>query len=191
MRNSQAELQVVFEVNTNIRASCNRHKGGAQLPLVDPDLDILAIEEHVQAAGMIQVQVSQDDLLDVFQLVTRGLDRRLQLMLRLISDACEDVRDRRPPHFRVVLPAARLPQDQALVRVLHQDAVHGQLATLVDERLVFGAHETRVASADDERLVTFEPADLEEMELGAFGAHVRDVAWHGAPIELSLDSGHV
>ena len=114
----------------------------------------------------------EDDLFDVFQLVSCGLDRRLQLVLGLIFYTCEDIRHRGTPDFWVIFSTARLPQDQSFVRVLNQNAVHGQLTTLVDESFVFCALQTGVASTDDKGLVALEPADLEEMELGAFWAHI-------------------
>lgn len=136
------------------------------------------------------MQVSKDNLLDIFKLIAGGLDRGLQLVLWLISHAREDIGDRGTPDLRIVFSTARLPQNESFMRVLHQDAVHRQFTTLVDERLVFGTLQTGVASANDEGLVTLEPSDLEQMKFGTFGAYIRDVARDGAAIELSLDSGH-
>jgi len=41
------------------------------------------------------MQMPDYDLLDVLDLVTRGFDRRVELVLRLISDAREDIGDLR------------------------------------------------------------------------------------------------
>ncbi|KAI7150339.1 hypothetical protein KC344_g52 [Hortaea werneckii] len=46
-----------------------------------------------------------------------------------------------------VLAGSKLPQNTAFMRMLDQYCVHGQMTTLVDERLVFRAHERRVASS--------------------------------------------
>lgn len=134
--------------------------------------------------------MTDDDLLDVLQLVARRLDGGLELVLGLVVDAAEDVGDDGAPDGGVVDAAAGLPQDDAVVRVVDEDAVHGQAAALVDEGLVLGAHERRVAAADDETLVGLEPADLEQVRLGARRAHVGDVVGHGARVERFLDPGH-
>src|SRR5689334_9240438 len=98
---------------------------------MDPDLDVLSVQEHIQPASMIEMEMSNDDLLDVFEFVSCSFDRGLELMLRLIPDAGEDVGDDGAPDFGIVFAASGLPQDETLVRVFNQDAVHGQLSALV------------------------------------------------------------
>lgn len=76
------------------------------------------------------------------------------------------------------------------MRVLDQDAVHGQLAPFVHEGFALGGFEGGVSPTDDERFVAFEPADFQEVEFRALGADVGDVPGDGAPVELALDSRH-
>lgn len=186
----QAKLQVVLQVDANICAGCDRHEGGPQFSIMDPYLNVLAVKEHIQPTCVVKMQVTDDDLLDIFKFVACGFDSSLELMLRLVSHPCEDIRDRRAPDLWIVLSAPSLPQNEPLVGMLNQDTIHGQLTTLVDESLALCALQTGVASTNDEGLVTFEPSNLEDVELGTLGAYIRDVAWNGASIELSLYSSH-
>jgi hypothetical protein len=41
---------------------------------VDPDLDIFSVQELVQSTSVIEMQVPNDDLLHIFQLVSRCLN---------------------------------------------------------------------------------------------------------------------
>lgn len=44
---SQPKLQVVLQVNANVCAGCDRHESGPQLSVVNPDLYVLAVKEHI------------------------------------------------------------------------------------------------------------------------------------------------
>ena len=94
------------------------------------------------------------------------------------------------PDLRIVLPTARLPEDQTFMWMLDEDAVAWQLSAIVDESLVLGAHQTGVPSSDDKSFVSFQPSDLEDVELGALRADIGDVARYRSTIELALDSCH-
>jgi len=96
-----------------------------------------------------------DNLLDILDRVSSRLNLSIELMLWLISDSGEDVGQLRAPYSWIVLATASLPENETFNGVLDQDAVHGQLATLVDEGLVLGAIEGCVAAADHEALVCF------------------------------------
>lgn len=74
--------------------------------------------------------------------------------------------------------------------MLDEDAIAWQLSAFVDESLVLGAHQTGVPSSYDKSLVSFQPSDLEDVELCALGADIGDVAGYGSTIELALDSCH-
>jgi hypothetical protein len=120
----QAQLKVVLEVDTDISAGGNRPEGRSELQIVHPDLDVLAIQEKIQTARVVQVQVTNDDLLDILNLVAGRLDLRVQLVLGLVAHAGEDIRQLGTPNCRVVFAGTCLPEDQAFVRVLDQYAVH-------------------------------------------------------------------
>jgi hypothetical protein len=42
---------------------------------------------------MIEVQVANDNLLDIFYSVSCGFDRSVELVLWLVANPCEDVRE--------------------------------------------------------------------------------------------------
>jgi len=180
----------MLQIHANVCTGGDRHEGCPQLSIVDPNLNIRTVKEHVQSARMVEMQVANDNLFDVFKLITRSLDGGLQFMLRLILYTCEDVRDCRTPYLRIVFSAASLPKNESLMWMVDQNAVHGQLATLVNESLILCALQTGVASTNDESLVTLEPSNLKEMELSPLWADIGNEARNGAPIELALDSGH-
>lgn len=123
----QPQLQVVLQVHANVRARRHGHKRGGQLPMMNPDLDVLAVQEHVQPARVVEMQMSDNTatlyqpplpqqnnptdihLLNILQLMPRSLNLRLQLMLLLIPHPRKYIRHLRSPHSRIVLPAPRLP----------------------------------------------------------------------------------
>jgi hypothetical protein len=43
----QAELEVVLQVDACIGTRSDRPEGGSQFLIMDPDLDVLAVHEHV------------------------------------------------------------------------------------------------------------------------------------------------
>ena len=185
----QIKFQVMLQIHAHICSGSHTPESRPQLQIVHPDLDIFPIEEQIQATGMIQMQMPNNDLLNILNLIPRRLNGSIQLVLRLIPHPRKHIRDLRAPDLGVVFAAARLPEDEALVRVLDEDAVHGHLAALVDEGLVLGALERGVAAAQHEALVGLEPADLEHPHLRALGADIADEVGHGALVELSLDAG--
>jgi hypothetical protein len=123
--------------------------------------------------------MSNDDLLDILDLVTGCLDSGAQFVLGFVSNATKDIREHRAPNFWVVFPATRLPEDKAFVRMVDQDAVpvlngeisrwtlqewvrlkqvlsdvHGQFSPLVDERFRFVTLETGVSASNDKAFIS-------------------------------------
>ncbi|KAI7180497.1 Metallo-hydrolase/oxidoreductase [Hortaea werneckii] len=143
----QVQLEVVFEVHPNVSSRSDGPERRTQLNIMNPDLDILAIKEEVETSSMVQVKMTDDNRLYILKLVASSLDRCIQLMVRFVTHSREDVCHLRSPDFRIVLAGSKLPQNTAFMRMLDQYCVHGQMTTLVDERLVFRAHERRVASS--------------------------------------------
>lgn len=136
---------------------------------MNPDLDILAIEEEVETSRVIQVKMPYDNRLDVLKLVASSLDRRIQLMVRFITHPREDVCHLRSPNLRIVLTGSKLPKNTAFMWMLDQDRIHGQMTTLVDERLVFRAHERSVASSQHLSLLFSGVASIFWYNVGEFG----------------------
>lgn len=186
----QAQLQIMLQIHPLVRPRGHAPKRTPQLPVVHPDLHVRPIQKLIQPARVVEMQVPDDDLLDILDLIASRFDRGAELVARLVADPCEDVRERRPPDFRVVFAAAGFPEDEALVRVLDQDAVAGEFAAFVDEGFGFGGLGGRVAAAHDEGFVAFQPAHFQHVEFRAGWAHVGDVVGHGAAGELGLDGGH-
>jgi hypothetical protein len=54
---------------------------------VDPYLYIFSVQEHIEPASMIKMQMADEDLLNIFEFVSGGLDSSLQLMLWLITNS--------------------------------------------------------------------------------------------------------
>lgn len=187
----EAELEIVLQVDTLVRTSSHTPERTLQLTVMHPDLNIWPVHELIQTSRVIEMQVSNNNLLNIFNLIACCFDLGTQLVMRFVSDTCEDVGELGAPDFGIVFPAASLPEDEAFVRVFDQNAVAGQLATLVDEGLILLGHGGGIASSDDEGFVTLEPSDFENVELGALGTNVGDMAWHGTAVELGLNSGHV
>src|SRR4051812_16027059 len=129
---------------------------------------------------MIEVQVPYDDLLDILDLVARRPDGRTQLVLGLIAHTREDIRQYRAPDLRVILPTTSFPEDEALMRVINQDAVHGQLAAFVDGGETLCTLQTSIAPTSDESFVALKPAYFEDMKLSALWADVGDMPWNGS-----------
>jgi hypothetical protein len=111
-------------------------------------------------------------------------------MLRLISDPGRDVSELRTPDCWIVDATACLPENDALVGVVNQDAVHGERAALADEGLILGALQADVATSDDEGLVTLKPANFEQVGFGTFGTDIGDVARNSPCVESFLNAGY-
>jgi hypothetical protein len=96
----------------------------------------------------------------------------------------------RTPDFRVIDSAACFPEDNAFVGMIDKYAIHGQLSSLVDEVLAFGAFQRGVASSYYESFVAFQPADFEKVGACTGWADVGDVVRDCACVEGFLDSCH-
>lgn len=49
----EAEFEIMLKINANVGSRCDGPEGGFQLFVVDPNLDILSVQEHIQASCMI------------------------------------------------------------------------------------------------------------------------------------------
>lgn len=99
----EIQLQVVRHVHADVGARRHAPEGGPQLPIVHPDLDVLAVQELVEPASVVEVQVSDDDLLDIVELVARRFDGRFELVLGFVAHARENVGNLGAPDGGIVL----------------------------------------------------------------------------------------
>jgi hypothetical protein len=188
--NLQAQLQIMLQIHTLIRARGHTPERAPELSVMDPDLDISPIHELIQTACMIQMQMPDNDLLDILNLIPSRLNRGPQLMSGLILDSGKHIRQRRPPHLGIILPTARLPENESFVRMLNEDTVARELATFVHEGLGLGGFEGGVAASKHEGLIAFKPSYFEDVKLRAFGADVGYGTGNGTAVELALDCCH-
>lgn len=63
-----------------------------------PDGDV-SLAEVLESSGVVQVQMTDDDAFDVFDIVARLSDGSLQFMIGLISGPGEDVIERSSPYL--------------------------------------------------------------------------------------------
>lgn len=54
----EAELEVVCAVHVVVCARCNGPQGGFEFAVVHPDLDVFAVEELIESARVIHVEVA-------------------------------------------------------------------------------------------------------------------------------------
>lgn len=89
------QMQVVRQVDAEVGAGCDGIEGAAQLEVVDPDFGAGAAlgEKEVEAAGVVEVQVADDDFADVFMGVAGGGNGGGEFVLGFVVDAGEDVGD--------------------------------------------------------------------------------------------------
>ena len=143
-----SEVHVVSEIDSQVHASGNGPAGMLEFLFVDVDWDI-GTHKVFEATGMIKMQVTEDNGLDVFDVVTGRLDGGRQLVFILIDNAWKDIRERCTPflflwsisaepfresmatyHFNI-LSTTSLEEDQASLGMLDQDREHHKIASLV------------------------------------------------------------
>lgn len=178
------------QVDANVGTGGNGPEGRGELSFMNPDFGIRGVQELVQATSMVEMKMSNDDLLDILDTITGGLNGRTEFMVRLIVHTGEDIRCSWTPDSRIILATTCLPQDQTFMRMLDQDTVHGHLSTFVHKWLAFGALQAGVTTASDKSFVTFQPSDFQDMEFGAWGTDVGYRARDGALLNLILNCGH-
>jgi len=128
------KIEIVPQVYANISLRCDGPECSPELSIVDPNLNILAVFEGIQPAGMVDMQMAYDSfgisvLAQVWQTrkyshlsyilnsVSCCLDSCSELVLWLIADPRESIGDDRSPYFWVVLSRAGFPKNQPFVRV--------------------------------------------------------------------------
>ena len=121
------------QVDANIGTSGNGPESRSEFSFMNPNLGVCGVQELVQPTGMVEVKMPNNDLLDILDAISGGLNGRTEFVMRLVVHAGKDIRCSRTPDSRVVLATACLPQDQAFMRVLDQDTVHRHLSTFVHE----------------------------------------------------------
>ena len=72
----------MLQINPHIRPRRHAPKRTPQLPIMHPDLDILAIKEQIQPPGVVQMQMPDNNLLHILDPIPRSLDLRVELGIR-------------------------------------------------------------------------------------------------------------
>ena len=83
----------MLQIHAHVRARRHRPKRRPQLHIVHPDFDVRPVEEEVQPARVVEVEVADDDFADVGDAVAGCFDGGVELVLRFVADAGEDVGD--------------------------------------------------------------------------------------------------
>lgn len=179
------------QIDANVGTRSNRPEGGIEFSFMNPNLGVGCVQELIQATGMVQVKMSDDDLLDVLDPIPGGLNRRTEFVAGLIVHTGEDIGRSRTPSSRIILATACLPKDQAFMRVINQDTVHRHLPAFVDKRFVFGALHAGVAATNNKSFITLQPSNLQDMELGAWRTDIGHSARDSALLELIQNRCHV
>lgn len=102
---SQIQSQVMLQIHTHIGTRSDRPECRAQFKIMHPYFDVLPVEEQIQAACVIEVKMSNDDLLHVFQFVPCRFNSGVELVVRFVLDSSKDVGKLRSPDGRIVLSA--------------------------------------------------------------------------------------
>ena len=108
----------MLQVDANIRARGDTPEGTPQLSIMHPYLDVFSVKKLVQTARVVEMEMSDDDLLDILDLVACCFDSGTQFVLWLVPNASENVGEYWAPYFRVVFPTTCFPEDETFVRVL-------------------------------------------------------------------------
>jgi len=87
----QVQLEIVRKVNPNISTSRYTPECRAQLEIVDPDFNVCTAEEDVKTTCVVQVEMTDDDLLDVIYGVACGFNRGTKFMLGFVFGTTKDV----------------------------------------------------------------------------------------------------
>lgn len=149
------QVHVAREIDAEIRACRDSPAGVLEFHFVHVDGDIGA-GKVLKPARMVEVQMPDDDRLDVFDVVARGLDGVGQLLALTVLRSREDVRQWRPPCLAVlvmipesgferggwgnssgdtydfqVFCTARLEENASEARVFDQGSQHDQVSSLV------------------------------------------------------------
>ncbi|GAO50598.1 hypothetical protein G7K_4722-t1 [Saitoella complicata NRRL Y-17804] len=165
----EVEVEVVVEVNAVIGFRRDGPESVFQLIVMDPDLDVRALEV-LQSTSVIEVEVSDDDVLDILDIIPGSLDRGRQLVFLAVDDQGEDVGDGRGPLDLDVLGTSSLPQNQTLGRVLNQGSDDDELGT--SGRSVLVGAGGGVGTAEKPAVVALEVAEVEKPHLRTIGGEV-------------------
>lgn len=88
-------MQAVRTIKTSIRIHGKAH----------PDFNVLPVQEKIKATSMIKMQMSNNDLLNIFYFIPGRLNGSIQLVLRVVLHSGENIRELRAPYleFQAVL----------------------------------------------------------------------------------------
>ena len=115
----EVHVQVLRDVDAEVSLGEDGVEGVFELELVHVDGHVGAFEVS-ESARVVQVQVAHDDGFDVFDVVAGGFDGRVELVLRFVVHARENVVDGRAPDVWVIGPGAGLEEDKTFGWVLDE-----------------------------------------------------------------------
>ena len=128
---------------------------------VNPDWHLGPKPIH-QSTSVIEVKMTDDDVLDVFDVVTGQLDGLVELVFLDVFARSKYVsHDWTPVLVVSVGPAARFPEDQAGGRVIDQDDVTDEVAAFRLSWTGWVGHERRVGAADEPTGIGLKESDLQ------------------------------
>jgi len=86
----EVHVEVFSKIDARIGLGCNAVVGMLQLCFVDIDWDVCALE-MVETSGMVKMQMTHDDALDIFDIVSTFGDSFVELLIFRVVDSCEDI----------------------------------------------------------------------------------------------------
>ena len=100
----------IVGVVTNVGFRRHAIESVLQLELMGVDWDV-STTKVIESTSMIQVQMSHDDRLDVFDVIASLANSCVELVIFYIILTCEDVVQLWTPHIWIVFPSAGFEQD--------------------------------------------------------------------------------
>lgn len=117
------ELEIVGHVDAEVGFGGDAVEGGFDLGFVYVDGDV-GVAELIEAAGVVDVEVADDDGFDVFDVVAGGGDGGLEFVLGFVVYAREEVVDGGSPDFGIVFAGAGFVEDETFGGVGDEDGDH-------------------------------------------------------------------
>lgn len=204
--------EVVREVYASIGTGCTGEEGRFEFTFVNPDGDV-CFAEVLEASGVVKVKMADDDLFDVFDVVSCLGYGCFELVFGRVVVAGEDVVQGGSPDLcstamqdrlvrqvmrsrrgmsgegvltRVVLSTTSLPKDKAFGGVLDEDRVHDEVTSFRFGGSLWVGHERGIASTTEPAGIGLEVAQANDVGFGALGSSVEHMRQYDAVARLVL-----
>lgn len=122
------EGQVLRHVDARVGFGCYRIERVLDLELVDVDRDA-SISEMLESTGMVKMEMTNDDHLDVFDRVPSEGNLRVKVHGMVVVYACEDVVDLGSYDFWIVRSRAGFEEYESFGWVLDEEREHDKSST--------------------------------------------------------------